>query len=57
MSAALMLWSFAAVVLVLMLVVGFRLVVGGLRLAVWMISTKAGWITAGILFVAYLLFW
>lgn len=57
MTAALALWAFAAAVLVLMLVVGVRLVVGGIRLGVWMISTKAGWITAGVLFVAYLLFW
>lgn len=57
MTAALTLWAFAAAVLVLMLVVGFRLAIGGVRLAIWMISTKAGWVTAGILFVAYLLFW
>lgn len=57
MTAALTLWAFAAAVLVLMLVVGFRLAIGGVRLAIWMLSTKAGWITAGILFVAYLLFW
>lgn len=57
MTAALALWAFAAAVLVLMLVVGFRLAIGGVHLALWMISTKAGWITAGILFAAYLLFW
>lgn len=57
MTAALALWSFAAAIFVLMLVVGFRLVIFGIRVGWWMISTKTGWITAAILFVSYLLFW
>lgn len=54
--------AFAAMALfsamgVLMLVIGARVLIGGIRMAVWMLTTKAGWITAGLLFVAYLLFW
>lgn len=50
-------WSLFALVGILMFVIGIRLAIFGLHLAIWMVSTKAGWITAGILFVAYLLFW
>lgn len=57
MSAALMLWAFAAAVLILMFVVGFRLLAVGLRLLVWMFTTTAGWITFGVLLVIYIFFW
>lgn len=50
-------WSLFALVGILMFVVGIRLIIFGLHLALWMLTTKAGWITAGLLFLAYLLFW
>lgn len=55
MSAAFTLMLFAALVFMLMLVVGVRVLVGGVRLAVWLVSTRAGWITAGLTAIVYLL--
>lgn len=52
--SALVLMAVFAGAAIAMLVLGLHLLLAALRLVIWFVSTKAGWITAGVLVVTYL---
>lgn len=54
MSSALVLMAVFTGAAIVLLVFGLHLLFAGLRLALWVVTTKAGWITAGVLAVIYL---
>jgi hypothetical protein len=57
MYAALNLIFLAGIAALLLLVLGTRLAVGGVRLVVWMFTTTAGWVVTGVLLLAYIFLW
>lgn len=55
--AAISLWVIWTGAALALLVFGLRLLLGAIRFALWLISTKAGWVTAGVLFLGGLVVW
>ncbi|ROZ61626.1 hypothetical protein EDL96_12785 [Kocuria soli] len=54
MQTAFALVMFTLAFAVLVLVLGVQVLAGAIRFTVWVVSTKAGWITAGLGVLVYL---
>lgn len=55
--AAISLWVIWTGAALALLVFGVRLLLAALRFGLWLISTKAGWVTAAALFLVGLVVW